>query len=478
MKRKYIYPLWIAIISLITVSCSKEEAGDAPNGKIVQVGVTATLGNHSSLEPSEEYESWKKDDPIGIFMISHGKELTLDNILPGGMNKCYKSNNGTNNFIPEANGQTLNYPSHEEMVDLFAYYPYSSSIVDFVYPIDLSDQSNQDRIDFRYSDNVKEKNSLNSEALLVFEHQFTKLYFEIKASSGLTSTDLKDLKVELEGFSTTGNFSLANKEFTDVATPQTIVASTALNGKTSEAIVLPSTSNNGRKIVFTLSNGQVKEWAIPSAMKFECSGRILFTVKLSLSSTPSVTYVYDKWDGTVLPDNSPVYDLLDSYKDDDGNVLGMVVSLDSSKKHGIAISIDERRGNWASYTANLGIVGGETREEMQALVEKLGGNDWKTKFESFAWCKEHEGENWFLPTLSDLESIYELYNQDRNKFNSKLETMGGMRINESASDVTQSYWVAAAKPGVGIVTFNFYDGSNAEGAGRTFSRNTRAILLF
>lgn len=476
MKANHI--LYITVIAVATMMSScKEGIGNPPDGVIVSAQLTATLGDRSNIDPAKEYEYWQKDDNIGLYMLNTGHTLETKNIYMGGSNKCYKSLEGSNTFAPNANNQTLNYPSHKEFVDIIGYYPYNAEIKNYNYPIDVSVQENQSAIDLRYSDNCKDRNSDNFNALLVFEHQLTQLHFEIKAGGGLLSADLKNLKIELSGFNTTADFSLADKTISNIASPKTIVANTAEIGKTAEAILIPSTNTGTHTVTFTLNNGDVKSWDIPADLKFERSKRILLYVELTQNSV-NINYEYENWDGTMPPDNSPVYNLLDAYKDDDGNVLGMVISLDASGKHGIAISIDERRGNWSTYTSNLGVEGGETRDDMQTLIERLGGADWQNKFESFAWCRAHEGGKWFLPALTDFETIYAVYNRDRNAFNSKLESMGGTKITEDSSDATQAYWTASAKPGVGIIVFNFHDGSNTAGISRSFTRNTRAILPF
>lgn len=456
-------------------ACKKEKAGPAPDGIVVSPLLLGTIGDRSTIDPTKEYETWLASDSIGLFMVNAGQRLESNSIYVGGYNLCYKSNNGTEELLPAANNQTLNFPSHGEAVDILAYYPYKGAIQDYRYPIDVSKQANQNKIDLRYSANGKSKTYGDSAVNLVFEHQLAKLYFKVRTTSGLA---LAGMNVALEGFSTTADFSLADQSLSNIADVETIEAFTQANGRIAEAIVIPPNESTERAVVFTLADGTAKTWPIPSSLNFDKGTRTIFTVVLTDDGIPEFSYETAAWDGTLPPSDTPVYQALDGYQDEDGNIIGMVVSIDASGRHGLAISLDERRGNWSTYTSPLGVDGTESREEMQTVIEGLGEENWQAQFESFAWCRAHPGGEWYLPTLPDLETVYATYDSDRTAFNAKLEALGGVKIIADLADATQNYWTASAKPGVGIIGFNFSDGTNVAGLGRSFNRNTRAILSF
>lgn len=88
-----------------------------------------------------------------------------------------------------------------------AYYPYCDDIVDFKFPVDVSDQSSQTEIDLLYSNNAvnKDKNSPLG-IRLNFTHQLTKIVLNI---TGENISDLSELKVSLEGTKTKAVFDLA-----------------------------------------------------------------------------------------------------------------------------------------------------------------------------------------------------------------------------------------------------------------------------
>lgn len=202
---------------------------------------------------------WENKDAIGIFSFESGKpnsQTTVDNILN---NKQFVTN-GNGVFSVEAGETPVSYP--EISRDIIAYYPYNSDKVlseDLTYVINLSDQSNIDKIDLLYSNNLKNF-SKNSKPELRFKHALSR--FNIKVSS--KDFDLTNAKIALTSFNTKADFNLVSQVvlvdesiLNEVNLPYTVV-----DGKLSAtALILPSNKAQNFTLRITLSDGKVVRWA-------------------------------------------------------------------------------------------------------------------------------------------------------------------------------------------------------------------------
>lgn len=451
---------------------------DPPNGIIVSPSISATIGDRSVIDETKEYESWNANDSIGIFMMYSGLPLEQKNIHVAGNNKIYKSLDGTNQLVAAGNNQSLLFPSHNDKVDFYAYRPYISNLTNFKYPILLNNQQKQNKIDLLTAREAKNHSLEKAEVNLVFDHQLSKLHFKITTSQGIP---LKGLRIFLEGFSTQAEFSLLDQKISNLSKIGSILAFTESNGRNGEAIILPEPTSNNRSVKIILSDGTEKTFLISSAQKFEKGKRTIFNVRINSSPAAEFNTITESWDGTLLANNAPTYKLLDGFKDEDGNVIGMVVSVDATGRSGLVLSLDEKRGQWstaAGKSITLGVKGTETKEDMQAVIESKGGANWKTLFPAFEWSNSLAGGKWYIPVNSDFEMIRAIYNKDKVAFNKKLVELGGKPIVDSEIN-SDAYWSATATPGVGINAYKFgNNGTFIKPVDRDWNRNMRAVLSF
>ena len=255
----------ITIIAAGTfVSCKQNGDGNdntKPNRR-VEVNFTSNITKIDTPQTKAVDTEWDENDEIGIFMF----EESANNIVERKSNiKYYTVSGGENGlFVPD--DEVIYFPDNGDKVRFMSYYPHTAAIDEFVYKVDVSDQSKQYEIDLLHSfdtDTKYDKNSPGKKVSLMFDHKLTKININIKPGDGLTDDDIENTVVTFNGFNTKADFNLISGALSDqsakaIITPLKISA--ANNYKLSfESIVLPVVNSNDATIVFDLNNGDTGE---------------------------------------------------------------------------------------------------------------------------------------------------------------------------------------------------------------------------
>ncbi len=198
-------------VAIAAIGCTKDVDVDS-------VGTPLTIT--SNIATRAEKTGWENGDAIGV---------NVTTTTPVTNEKFTTTGNGV--FTSE----TKIYLPTSDAVTLFAYYPYVDDAAKITaYPIDLI----ADPIDLL---SVKKTGVTASTADvdLTFEHKLSKISLEIEAGNELTPADLEDLKVIISGTKTTATFDLEGNTVADQNTPADITLTTAADGLTSSAIIIP-----------------------------------------------------------------------------------------------------------------------------------------------------------------------------------------------------------------------------------------------
>lgn len=127
---------------------------------------------------------------------------------------------------------------------------------------------------------------------------------------------------------------------------------------------------------------------------------------------------------------------------ENGNVRGVVCSLDADKLHGLILSLDEVYLPWSNFrkpdwqrTGATDTSDGEAN--MRALAQFIEANDFSwDDFPAFSWCRE-QGDGWYLPAIDEILQVCANFNggsrignnrDARNRFNDALRENGGKRM--------------------------------------------------
>ncbi len=281
----------LALLSaaLLMAGCSSDDVVQTDNTDRVALRVTSGISTRAANN------TWTADDAIGIYMLNSESVDTYANI------KYTTQSGGTDGkFFPAAATDTIYLPVDGSKRDFIAYYPYSSSLTtdNTTYTIDLSNQNDQEAIDFMAAAVVKDKSRTDNAASFVFSHKLAKIAVTIQPGAGLVDDDLANMTVSLtnQPLQGTYNVTVDGGEVTPSSTATGAIALlTATDGKSAEGIVFPSADFSDMSLTFETQNMGKYSWPLSdssNAEKFEAGKKYLYTITVNrteLEVTATIT---------------------------------------------------------------------------------------------------------------------------------------------------------------------------------------------
>jgi len=265
-------------------ACSENESIDSVNAEgPAKVNFVSNISFGSKLTTRAVDSSWVAGDNIGIFMKTAGQTLSAANIAQNVDNYQYTTATGTPGAVPfTAVGAEAYFPPSNVNVDFISYYPYQGTLANYVYPVNVANQTAPQAIDLMYSDNATGLNQTTPTVGLTFEHQLTKLVFNIVPGTGVAASDLEGLTVTINNMNTVANFNLVNGTLSAGTTPAALTAVTNAAGTNSQAIVLPG-DVSGNTIVFKLNNtaADTFTYTMPATTTYDAGSRVTYTVTIN-----------------------------------------------------------------------------------------------------------------------------------------------------------------------------------------------------
>lgn len=217
---------------------------------------------------------WTAGDKVGIFMKTANGDLSAAIAV----NKLHTTDESGNLTASNADN-ALYYPANGS-VDFIAYYPYTASLTENTYKVDVATQTDQPSIDLLYSNNATNfAKGTASKPQLQFAHMLSQIVFNIEKDATIPS--LNGLKVTFEGMNTKADFALANGALSNAGTVAKIDAVVNEASATAKTIVLPASALSGIKVVFAL-NGKSYTADYPQAT---LEGGSKYTHKVTLSDS-------------------------------------------------------------------------------------------------------------------------------------------------------------------------------------------------
>lgn len=281
---KTIHFLCAATFALAMASCSSDENGLDTVGERVAVEFSASVGVTQTRAVDQ---TWSATDAIGIFMVKKDNELKAENISEKAANIRYVVDvTKTNGF--KADGTAIYYPMDASPVDFYAYYPQgtvtsNATSGNYEYALNVANQSNQEAIDFMYSNNVKDKSKVNKDVALSFAHKLCKVVLTVQPGDGVEEPEMPKLGVRILLQKTTAVFDLTTGLINIDDTQQgNITLYKQGNTYVYEAILLPN-SVPSRIFEFNLNNNvdAAFTWDMNKAMVG--GNKYIYTVKLNRS---------------------------------------------------------------------------------------------------------------------------------------------------------------------------------------------------
>jgi hypothetical protein len=255
----------------------------------------------TSISKTRAYGNlWEPGDRIGVWMLPAGSDDWSDpETAPIGSNMLYGHGSETDSLQVVFSGigdeNILVWPD-EGNVDFVAYYPYlAEGIEGSLYPIDLSGQDPQNKIDLMYSDNAKNLGVSSGNPALSFEHKLAKLVFNVEDAGGAS---LEGMRATFEGLPATALFDLATGEMVESeeggAEPFDAVLTSTFDADEDddgvketaivEAIVLPGTDLD-YTLTFALSNDERAVFTPKDALvAYEAGKRYIYNISFMRDS--------------------------------------------------------------------------------------------------------------------------------------------------------------------------------------------------
>lgn len=299
------------LVAFAFVSC-KNENENVPDRDGREVQILSVIG--SLTQPMATGAQWTANDRIGVFMKANGSTLSAGNIVDGAENVAYVTESGDGTFSSVVPDKAIKMPSDGRKVDFIAYYPYTSTITNYVYTVNVENQTSQEAIDLLYSNQATGKDKSNANVTLNFKHRLTKLVFNVKAGASVAS--LSGMTSKASGFKTNATFSLADGSLNlDNASIKNIVLKNNANGADIivEGIIIPDSNINGAVVSFTIPNVGVYNLELADNTEFEGGKR--YTYNIELRGDGSIVYL--KTGATIEDWNSGIMQIIYPEKDKD-----------------------------------------------------------------------------------------------------------------------------------------------------------------
>lgn len=353
--------LWSMALLLVLGACDKAAWQTADNERQAIVYFTSVVEGDAVTRATGS--SWTVNDRIGVFMKQAGEALESTAIVGEGDNVPFVTKQGNGNF--RSDGKVIEYPSDGSGVDFIAYYPYQSALDDYIYKVDIADQSKPEDIDLLYADNLTGRTATSAMGNLQFRHRLSQLVINLNSSD---NTDFSNLAVSVSGVKTKADFNLADGSLTVDGQSGTTFGMHR-TGNAAEAILLPTNTVDGIRLTLTL-NGKAKEIALPAAITSLEEGRkytFSINIKNGGSQVDPEEVKYAKWRETPVITKSML---------EQANIKYINHAMpDNSKNRNYSLLYDTnlKMAYWVAYPLYAGCVGTYDRQDNWIEDPALGG---------------------------------------------------------------------------------------------------------
>ena len=275
----------VALAALLLTACQNDE-------ETMQTDARVALQVTSGIQTRAYDATWEVNDPIGIFGYTQ-----TETPMEWSNNIQYVTVTGDGTFAPAQGEVPIYLPIDGTAVDFVAYYPYSKTLADGVYTVDVTDQSIQKNIDLMAA-SKQTTDRISHAVAFNFKHKLSKIYLTFKAGEDMTTADLAGMTVQLTGQQTEATFDVTQPESEVSVTagnPVTLNLKTSAEGTSAEGIVLPSDNYSGMTLHLVLANNAgYFNWDLngSDAEKFEAGKKYVYDItvnKTRLSVTSDIT---------------------------------------------------------------------------------------------------------------------------------------------------------------------------------------------
>ncbi|MDL2221758.1 fimbrillin family protein [Parabacteroides sp. OttesenSCG-928-N08] len=251
MNNTILLRLWLCAMAIYgMVACTENDHDEGRNRTVTFVSGV----NQYETRINHQGDSWSIGDEIGVLMTSSD----AFEVYQGASNVPYVSqeNESPTTFAPK--NSCIYYYEEYGAVDFIAYYPYTSSLQDYCYPVDLSNQeSGPASHDLLYAESRTHTYDNIEEVTLPFSHQLSKLKMSVVVDGESTPFT----SVAIHGMNTTALFDLETATLTNAGDVVPILPYYNSDNTTAEAILMPLTLTAAQWVEFVVDGASYK-WII------------------------------------------------------------------------------------------------------------------------------------------------------------------------------------------------------------------------
>jgi hypothetical protein len=260
-----------------------------------QLEITASIHNNEV-----DITEWNNNDSLGLFLFAPDTKSN-NSILSYNIN-YNNENNASNIFHPSSELQAI-YPQNNNLpVNLIGYYPYNKDLKDTQYQINISEITKIASRPFLYSDNCKNISLNKPHVSMVFEHQLSKLFIEIKNN---TSNDINDINISISNLPKRATFDLQTGVFSDYYDIGDITLKNNNSNNTAETLLLPFEIPHDSYIKLNINNVahyRLKTSEILNTSKLIKAKKYKVILKLSNDIDPELTSEIIDWESIYFDD--------------------------------------------------------------------------------------------------------------------------------------------------------------------------------
>lgn len=434
---------------LLFTSCEKEDYGakdnTGGNGENIRFEIavaTATAspsGVQTRVETSTDGQyttTWNNGDEIGIYIVKGSGGLQSSGNWMDNVKLTYTNNT----WVPET---PLYYPTGNEQLHFYAYYPYNAGVTDALNMnisglTDQSSAANLSKSDLLFASTLNVAKKTNP-VQLNFLHMLALV--ELSVTGGGTGAQMSsNVLVTLEGCKADASFNLST-------------GNASVAGEASvKSIKMYRVEQSGDANYLTKYTYRA---FIPTQTVFQSAELFRFTymqgtVTRTLSHrVPSGNVAFypkevKPYSITLQPQTSGVtYAVGDYYPKNGFPILGVVFEItDGVGYHGKMISLDQKSdAAWGPRTVDeqsAGVGGIRSMSDgltatKNMIIKYKSTPDFSTKYGAFHWIyqtKNQEDVNgiWYMPAKDEVLAFWNVWNTDQAGFNSKLTAAGGIDV--------------------------------------------------
>lgn len=283
----------ILVMLILLAGCSKE-SGTNPTSptlspKSISLLVYGTIQKSAIVPTRATDKAWEANDAIGIYQVNTVQNEQVVSSLMNNRKYVIGSNTTEGKFEPATDEQAITLT---ETSTLHAYYPYKESLADNTYNINLTDQTNIEKIDLMIAKGIATvaAEAQTTAVYFNFKHRFCKIEATIINEIKLENFTKDHLKASISHQHAQGSYNLANDTIITTGDADATITMKILDDNNTddnkikvEAVLLPNNPADeiGQRTMTFNVGGKTYEYTIPANHVYKANTKVTYEIKIT-----------------------------------------------------------------------------------------------------------------------------------------------------------------------------------------------------